>query len=303
MKIAERASIYIKQILTSLFWGGSFIAGRYLAHHMPHFCAATGRFIAAFLALFLIMKLQRKHLSPLTAKQFIATVGLAGSGVLAYNYFFFAGLEKIAASRAALIMALGPLVILFSVQLIERTKWTRQQIGGIALSTLGAIIVINGGLPGSSNGHWIDLKMGVGEFLILGAVLSWTAYTVIARYCVADLDSLSMTTYAVLWGIFMLAVPAAWEVQAGLLKPLHGSAWVAMAYMGICASALAFVWYTEGVAKIGAARTGLFTNLVPVFGVLLSVIFLREEIPLSGIGGGALVIFGIVLINQSQKAK
>ena len=69
-------------------------------------------------------------------------------------------------------------------------------------------------------------------------------------------------------------------------------------YLGAVGTVLGFVWYYEGVVAIGPARTAVFNNLVPVFGVALSALLLGEPILLSMVIGGALVIGGVTLTNR-----
>jgi drug/metabolite transporter (DMT)-like permease len=70
-----------------------------------------------------------------------------------------------------------------------------------------------------------------------------------------------------------------------------------LAYLGLAGTVLGFVWYAEGIETVGIVKTSIFNNLVPVFGVLLSVVILKEEVSLSVLLGGLLVLLGIALVN------
>ena len=97
--------VYLKLVVTTAFWGGAFIAGRHLAQHMPHFLAATGRFVSALVPLFVFAYTVGGGLQALDRRNLVATMLLGATGVFAYNTFFLAGLAYIPASRAALIVA------------------------------------------------------------------------------------------------------------------------------------------------------------------------------------------------------
>jgi drug/metabolite transporter (DMT)-like permease len=77
-------------------------------------------------------------------------------------------------------------------------------------------------------------------------------------------------------------------------------AWAAIAYIAIFGTAIGLVLFYDGVRRIGAARTSVFINLVPVFAVALGVLLLDEPLELSMIAGGALVIGGIFLLNRPE---
>jgi len=113
------------------------------------------------------------------------------------------------------------------------------------------------------------------------------------------MTALAATAWSTLWGTMMLALPAAFELAAGRATSWPDPAsWIAMAYLGLCGTALAFVWYNEAVATIGPARATLFTNLVPVFAVVFSVVLLGERPVVASLLGGMLVVCGVYLANR-----
>ena len=87
------------------------------------------------------------------------------------------------------------------------------------------------------------------------------------------------------------------------LPQLHASQFnwqviVSLLYLGVFGTVIAFIWYNEGIKAIGPARTAVFTNLVPVFGIALGALMLHESILISMVLGGVLVIAGVSLTNR-----
>jgi drug/metabolite transporter (DMT)-like permease len=74
---------------------------------------------------------------------------------------------------------------------------------------------------------------------------------------------------------------------------------VSLIYLGVLGTALAFVWYYMSVKKLGASVTSIFNNLVPVFGVAISVLLLGEPLLWSMLVGGAVTIFGVLLVSRA----
>ena len=70
--------------------------------------------------------------------------------------------------------------------------------------------------------------------------------------------------------------------------------------MGIIGTVVAFVWYYEGIRKIGATQTAIFTNLIPVFAVILSVVILQEKVSWYTWLGGAMVVGGVLFVNLKK---
>ncbi len=97
----------------------------------------------------------------------------------------------------------------------------------------------------------------------------------------------------------MLLIPALFEGLPGLLFEISYKSWAALSYLGIFGTALGFTWYYRGITAIGASRAGIFINMVPVFGVLLSWLILAETFKPSVITGGLLVLGGVMLANSS----
>lgn len=285
--------VYLKLILSTAFWGASFIAGRHLAQHMPHFLAASGRFVVALVPLLVFAALTH-NLPRLTRGQLIATLLLGATGVFAYNALFLAGLEHLPASRAALIVALSPIMTMLAMRFIAREQWRRGRVAGVLLSLFGAALVITrGDFAGVLNG-----AVGLGELWILLAVVAWVAYTLIGRRAMQGLSATAATAWSTLWGTLMLVLPAGYQWMRDGAQWPSTTSWLAMVYLGVGATALAFVWYNQAVASIGPARATLFTNLVPVFAVIFSMLLLGERLALASLLGGTMVICGVFLANR-----
>ena len=94
------------------------------------------------------------------------------------------------------------------------------------------------------------------------------------------------------------------SMLAGDLDVPHVSpkAWLSLAFMGVLGTAVAFVWFYDGVRAIGPARTAVFINLVPVVAITLGVLLLGEALHWSMLTGGALVVAGVFIINHTPAA-
>jgi len=291
--------IYTLLILTAFFWGGTFVAGKLLAGQVPPVSSSFLRFFIAAIALVLILFVNRS-LPPLPPQQYWPKILLLGfTGVFSYNILFFSGLEQISAGRAALIIATTPLIITLVSSLVYREKLTFIKIAGIFLSLVGALFVIsNGDLNLLFSGGF-----GRGELAIIGCVLSWTAYTIFGRSVLVGMSPISSVLYSTVAGAAMLLLPAILEGLPGLLHEISLASWGALAFLGIFGTALGFTWYYRGINTIGASRAGIFINMVPVFGLLLSWLILGETFKPSVITGGLLVLAGVILANSSSWKK
>jgi len=284
---------YLKLFAVAFFWGGTFVAGRFLAGNVHPASAAFLRFAIASICLLLAVWKIEGRLKKLDLHQSLAVAALGLTGVFAYNLFFFNGLTVIGASRAALIIALNPVAITLCSALIYRESLPLSRIIGIPLSVVGALVVITQGHP------LMILSGGVGrgELLISGCVLSWTLYSIIGKAAMRGLSPLAAVCWSSIAGTFMLLVPA---LQYGNLpQALHFSwpVWLSIGYLGLFGTVVGFLWYFEGIQKIGPSRAAVFINFVPVNGVLLATLLLGESLDISLLGGGLLVVCGAYLAN------
>jgi drug/metabolite transporter (DMT)-like permease len=295
--IAVPLAVYLKLVLVALFWGGTFIAGRIVAPAMPHMIAAAGRFAVACMLLVLLAYKLEGGLPRLTRQQLLATFALGLTGIFLYNLCFFAALSRMPAGRTALIVALNPIVVALALAMFFGERLGALKWSGIGIAFAGAAIVITrGDLAGAL--HDISQSLGTGELLMFCAISGWAAYTIIGRHALKGLSPIAATTYASLWGLALLAVGAAFEWPALDSRALSWQVLTSILYLGVCGTVIGFIWYYEGIKAIGPARTAVFNNLVPVFGITFGAVVLGEPILISMIVGGLLVILGVSLTNR-----
>jgi drug/metabolite transporter (DMT)-like permease len=288
---------YAKLLMTALFWGGTFIAGRVVVRHVGPYSASFLRFaIAAVLLAGLAWRIEGGNMR-LKAGQLLPLLVLGLTGVFAYNIFFLKGLKLIEAGRASMIIANNPILIALCSALFFKERLTAVRFTGILLSIVGAVVVISRGHLGSL----FQGGIGPGEFLLFGCVASWVTYSLVGKVLLRQLRPLPSVTYSVLVGALALSVPAFHE---GLLAQIGGytlTDWLCLAYLGVFGTVFGFVWFLQGIQKIGATRAGLFINFVPISAVLLSFCILGEPLTASLLIGAVLVTTGVYLTNAGDR--
>lgn len=289
------ALTYIKLLLTAIFWGGTFIAARAIANHIDAFSAAFLRFTIASATLLAVVWKMNGGLPKLHKNQILPIFLLGMTGIFAYNFCFFKGLQFIGAGRAALIVATNPIFItlLAAVFFREKLSWTR--MFGIVLSVFGAVVVITRG----SLSAILNNPLGQGELYIFGCVLSWVAYSLIGKRLMNNLSPLIAVSYSSVVGTIALFIPAYFH---GVLQHLsHYSAldWTALAYLGLFGTVLGFLWYYQGIKSIGPSKASQFINFVPISAIILAYFILDEAMTFSLFAGAVLVITGVYLTNSN----
>ena len=167
------------------------------------------------------------------------------------------------------------------------------QIVGIILSVMGALTAITrGNLFANLTGY-----IGMGELFIFGCVASWVAFSLIGKKITAELSPLVSIAYASSVGTLLLLWPAFSE---GLLHKIGAYStmdWLNIIYLGILGTVFGFVWYYEGIKKIGPTRASIFINFVPISAIVIAFFILSESLTPSLFVGTLLVVTGVYLTN------
>jgi len=275
-----------------MFWGGNVVAARFLAVvHEPTVLAAL-RFSVASVALLIVLGIRgdwRRRRLPIG----YPAIAIGALGVALFNVCFFDAMRTITAGRAALLSALFPILMAVITTCFFHEPITMRRRVGIAIALLGVALVL------TDNDHGIlSLHLYEGDLFMLVAVLAWAGATLVGRYAFARSEnqaSLDMTATSTFCGTGIL-LALAWPrlpATLPLLATLSRSG--ALIYMGVFGSALAYVWYYDGVQRIGTMRASIFTNLEPLFGVFFGALLLGEPLGATLLIGAPLVLLGIFL--------
>jgi drug/metabolite transporter (DMT)-like permease len=288
--------VYLKLVLTTFFWGGTFVAARFAVGEAPPFFAASCRFLIASICLVSLTAWQshreQKSLPvPRSFRQGAGLFSLGLTGIFLYNAIFFTSLKMTTATNGALIVAVNPLLTAVLSALWLREKVSPAQAVGLVISLAGVAVVIAKG----SLSVLTQLSFNRGDLIMLGAPLCWALYSILGKKVLSNFTPLAATAYASVFGAALL-VPAALIEHAALGGGWpHFSllGWVAVLQLALLGTVIGFVWWYQGVKTIGTARAAAFVNLVPVFGALLAVLFLGERMLAAQLWGGVLVVLGV----------
>ena len=288
-------SLYLRLTCVPILWGGTFIAGRVISAHLPPATAGFIRFVFATLALLATLYFTEglRALTRITRRQLLGTMALGATGIFAYNLLFFTALSVLPAGRTSLIIALNPVVTLLIAAALLGDRLSATRWVGVVLALLGVWVVVTRG-----DLSQIVQSLGKGELAMFGAVCAWAVYTLVGRKLLQGLSPVLATLWAAIWGTLFLGLLALRDIHQVHAASFTLEVWAGLAFLGVLGTAVAFVWYYEGLRQLGAARTVVFNNLVPVFGVLLGWLILGEPLSVSLLAGGGLAIFGVFLVNR-----
>ncbi|MFT6915887.1 MAG: drug/metabolite transporter (DMT)-like permease [Motiliproteus sp.] len=278
-------------VLTTLFWAGNFVVARATHLSMPPLSLSFWRWLLALLILLPWVAPKLVSERALIFKHWKILLLLSVLGVVNFNSFIYLGLQYTTATNATLLQSVVPsLVMLLAVFLLGQ-KISRLQAVGLALSLLGVLcIVLRGDLT-----QLLNLEINRGDLWVLTGMLSWSLYTVALHWRPVALSKGALLGSTILTGTLVLLPVYLWELGQGLRIALVSENLLALGYVAIFPSVMAYFFWNYGVEKLGAPRAGLFIYLLPVFGTTLSMLFLGEQPALYHLFGFALVLAGMLL--------
>jgi len=289
-------SAYLLLILTTLFWAGNAVAGKLALGHVSPMLLNTLRWAGAFVLLSLIgwRQLRVDWAEVRRNAPLLATLGMLGFA--AFNIALYSALRYTTAINVSIEQAAMPMLIFAANFLFFRLRVTWLQIVGFMLSIIGvALTASHGDLAGL-----LTLQVNHGDLIMIVGVVVYSAYTVALRIkpAIHWQSVMIVLTAAAVVGSFPFAV-AEFHFGGAIAPDARG--WAIVAYTILFPSILAQIFYIRGIEMIGANRAGLFINLVPIFGTLLSVMVLRETFHVYHGIAMALVLGGIWLAETSSR--
>lgn len=282
---------YFLLTMTVLFWAGNFVTARGIHADFPPLTMSFMRWGLALLIIlpFVLPRLRRKW--AVIMPNLPILVFLSVLSVVCFNSFIYLGVQTTQATNATLMQSAIPIIILVITSLFLGETVVRRQWLGVCISLAGVIMLVAKGDPEVL----LTFSFNSGDLWILAGVLSWSAYSVMLRLKPIELDGFTFFGFTVVVGVIVLFPFMLWEYFTGARPNWNEQTLSAIVYMAICPSILSYIFWNRGVAQLGPAKAGLFIHLMPLFGLVLSVIFLNEAVePFHFIGMG-LIFSGIYL--------
>ena len=292
MKSSRTAHI-LAAAIACLLWSGSLIASKLSYDTLGPMSLGLIRFSLSTVVFFAIRLVMRDHEMP-DAR---GMAGIALTGLLGTTLYFAAenyGVSMLPASTSSLIVASFPAMALVLECLIDKVSPQPIKTLGIALAFVGvAVLALTESAEGGTN-------VLLGSLILMFGGLCWALYNFVMRLVLGTYSSLTITTWQTLFGALGF-IPFVIAEGKPLTLP-SPTAWASLAYLVLGCTVAGFVLYNWALEELEPSTATSLSNLIPVFGLVLSALILGEQISIQQLVGGAIVIVGIVLSTQPTKA-
>jgi drug/metabolite transporter (DMT)-like permease len=282
---------YVLLIFAVLFWSGNFIVGRGVHNEIPPMTLAFWRWAVALLIIlpFSLGHIVRQY--DIIRRNIKILTVLAILSVTNFSIFIYMALKLSTATNTVLINSMIPIFIVLVSWLGFKERITLRQSIGIAISLAGLMFIIaNGNLS-----TLISVRFSNGDLWTICAGFSWALYSVLLRKCPIELNPQSFLTTLIIIGTLFISPFYIWEMSTGKTMNISKASIGSIVYVALFASILAYIFWNKAIQIIGANKTGIFIHLMPVFSIILAIIFLDEKLRGYHIKGAILIFSGILL--------
>ncbi|MHB1612285.1 MAG: DMT family transporter [Sulfobacillus sp.] len=273
--------------LAAALWGAMFVVSKILLDAIPPFVLAwlTYGIGVVILSTF---ALARKESWRIAWRDVPLLLVVTLSGYVISVGAQFIGTEMSTAQLGSVVTAATPsFMILFAIPILGE-RITAQKILAVLAASLGMVAVV--GIAPLSAGQ----RLG-GAILMITAV-AWGLMSVVAKRLFRRMSPVMVTVYAMAWSLVFLAPLAAIELSAWSYRVLSQPPLaLGILYMGVMATATAYLLWNYGMARMEAGSGGVFLAIQPLVGSLLGWLILHEPIGLGTMLGFLLIASGIAL--------
>ncbi len=296
---ALTGNVALMLTLTTLFWGGNAVAGKFAVGHISPLLLTAARWGLASLILIVLGHRHLRRDWPMIRAHLPYLFAMGMLGFAAFNGFFYTALLYTTAINTTIIQAGMPMFIFILGFLFFRSRTSMGQAMGYSLTLCGvAVAALRGDFD-----RFTEFQINRGDLIMLVAAFIYAAYSV-ALQAKPNIHWLSFRAVLVTAAAITAVPMALYESTTdAFIWPTTVTGWSVVAYTAIFPSILAQGFYIRGVELLGGNKSALFLNLVPIFGALLSVILIGENFRLFHGVALTLVIAGIVLAQNLSARK
>ena len=280
----------------ALIWGLNFIVVKFATGVFAPLAFNGARVSLAVIVLWGIFLARRQPLPRRRDIMIMLALGALGNGL--YQILWVEGMARTRASDAALLVAASPAFIALLGWLRGEERAGIRGMSGIALSLVGIGLVVTGAARSAAGKSTL-----AGNAFILGSVLCWSVYSVYLRPVTIRIDGLTLSAVTMTGGSIPLLIAAAPSLATTNWGAVPPAGWAAIAYSGLLALVVAYLFWYRGVRAFGPTRTSMYSNLQPLVAMLAAWPLLGEIPRAMQLMGAACIIGGLLLTRIGASSR
>jgi len=292
---SSKAFIYAEALFAVIVWGASFIATKVALEEISPVTIVWLRFLMGVIILGIAVLLRKQFALP-DRKEWGYFALLGFLGITFHQWLQSNGLQTSEAGTTAWIVSTTPvfMALLGWFLLRERLGWTKNL--GILLAFLGVLIVVSKGDLGSVS---VGRFGAPGDVLILISAVNWAVFSALSRRGLKSHPASLMMFYVMSFGWAFTSLIFLTTGGVAEISRLSLRGWTGVAFLGVFCSGLAYIAWYDALKALTTAQTGVFLYIEPLVAVVVAFFVLGEAIIPASLFGGAVILFGVWLVNRS----
>ena len=291
----SKALPYFEALFAAIVWGASFIATKVALEDISPVTIVWLRFGMGVLVLGAILAARKSFALP-DSKDLGYFALLGFLGITFHQWLQSNGLQTSEAGTTAWIVATTPVFMAILGRLVLKEMLNGIKVIGILLAFFGVLLVV-------SDGDLVSIPIGKfgapGDVLILISAVNWSIFSALSRRGLKLYPAGLMIFYVMLFGWLFTTVFFAGNGNYTELPSLSFESWLGVAFLGIFCSGLAYIAWYDALHALSTADTGAFLYIEPLMAMVVAFFILGEPITAASLLGGAIILFGVWLVNKN----
>ncbi|NCI45085.1 DMT family transporter [Sediminibacterium soli] len=279
----------------NFIFGANYAVVKYITPSVIHPFGVNMVRIITSLALFWFVFLFKKGGNTIKRRHIARFVVCAMTGVVINQFFFIKGLSLTTSIHSSLLSLATPIFITIIAAWLLKEGFNWLKGIGLASGIGGAAILV---LLKDSSQTGSDVLLG--DVLVLINAISYAFYLVLVRPLMAEYSGVQVLRWLFTIGAVIMIPICIPDFAATDWSLFHFSHWLALAFVAVGATFIAYLWNVYGISVIGASATGAYIYTQPVFAALIAIFFAGEQFSLRKLMAALLIFAGVYLVNVKK---
>ncbi|MEQ1678105.1 MAG: DMT family transporter [Chitinophagaceae bacterium] len=285
-------------VLATFIWSGNFIVAKAVNKDIPPITLNFYRWLTASVIIFPFAYKKFKAEWKIVRQSWHYLFWISLTGIALFNTFVYVGAHYTSAINLALIgTTSSPILSIIFARIFLKEKIGLLKMMGLVLCITGVLILLSKG----NFQNLIHLHFGTGDLWVLLAAFCFSIYNTMVKKKPVTITPVNFLFVIFSFGTIMVLPFFVWEMNTSPAVAWNYKLILAVLFLGIGASVICFYIWNIAIGKLGAGRTALFGNLIPVFSSIEAALFLHEDFTGIHIISMLVVFTGIVLANWRHK--
>ncbi|MEO8226022.1 MAG: DMT family transporter [Gemmatimonadota bacterium] len=290
-RVQPRRAVTAQMVAVVVIWGVNFSVSKWSLRQFPPLGFTALRFVIASIVLLAVLRWREGRIRPPAGATWpLARLGLIGNSI--YQIAFIIGLSRTTATNSALILASMPALVaaLGAALGIERLR--RRAAQGLALATLGVVLVV------VARGVSFSAGTAAGDLVTVLAVACWAAFTLGVRQLKFSMSPLAITCWTMVLGTPVLIAAGLPSLLQTDWRAITLAGWGGLGFASVMSLVVAYLLWNASVRTVGSNRTAVYACATPLVAMATAALMLGERPAALQLAGAGAIVIGVLLSQR-----